>query len=224
VNRLSNRYLMPAAALLLVAAGAVGWLTQNPRRVDPCARPGALAVTSLIPGATHLRVKKQASTGSQVLWTEGTFTNPLSAEQPFHYQMVRSYSLLHQASRPVNLVSETIDAEHHRVVHVEAAGQQIPVHLVEDYTKQPHRLIAYFHIYGLEPSEQPLASHLGHFATVIGKGTPVLTTVVVDGVIHRKGLEVATEASLSWLVGSFEFFDRFCSDDRPTSDDDTPDS
>lgn len=196
----------------MAAAAGVGVISENPRHIDPCLRPGALAATTLIPKARHLLTRDSSEEHETLLWAEGNFDNPLSDDAPFTYRLVRSHDLLYVASRPVNLISETIDGERHRVKTIEVDGVEVPIHVVEDYTKVPNLLIAYFHLYGLEPAEDPVSNHLTHFGDVILGGTPAITTVIVDGPITRAGLEEAEAEATEFLSGVYRFIDEYCSE------------
>lgn len=209
---LSTRYRRSLLLLLMGAAAGVGFISENPRHVDPCLRPGALAATTLIPGARHLMTRPSSGLHETLLWAEGNFDNPLSEEAPFTYRVVRSHDLLYLASRPVNLISDSIDGERHRVKTIDVDGTELPIHVVEDYTKVPNLLIAYFHLYGLEPAEDPVSNHLGHFVDVIAGGTPAVTTVIVNGPITRLGLEDAEADATEFLASTYRFIDEYCSE------------
>ncbi|MCP5066421.1 MAG: hypothetical protein GY946_07625, partial [bacterium] len=167
--QVTTRHRKAMAFLLFVAAACMIWTKENPRRFDPCRQPAAISVTSLISGSTH-KGSRNSNREDVTLWVEGTFENPLSNEAPFRYQIIRSYDLLHQSARPVNLVSDKIDAEHHRVENLEIDGQTVPVHIVEDYTTTPNRLIAYLHIHGIDPTESLFSDQLGRLPEIVRTG------------------------------------------------------
>ncbi|MCP5059198.1 MAG: hypothetical protein GY937_21035 [bacterium] len=210
MSLLSRRFVLAIAGLLGVTAILVAILTVRPHRFDPCAHPQTLSVTSLIPGAKHLETKELGPDSRYLMRTEGTFSNPISRKAPFEYEIVRSFDVLNMALRPVTLVAPQIDAEHHRLESIDVDGTSIPVHIVEDFTKQPPQLIAYIQAYGLTPSSNPMASHLLNFLGVLRHGTPAVTTVIVNGPITRAGQPEAEESALRWLGDSWKFIERFC--------------
>ncbi len=209
MSPISTRLRAPALLLLLLAASAVTALAAHPHWTDPCANPEALAVTSLIPGARHVG-SREIDRADVTLWVRGEFPHPLPGAAPFRYQIVRSHDLLRASMRPVRLVDQKIDAEHHRVEWVEVEDQRLPIHLVLDYTRSPSLLIAYLQIYGNRPSANPMWTHLGGLATVLRDGAPPVTTLILSGAVLRSRAPEVEEAAIHWLSEAWRFYDRFC--------------
>lgn len=218
MNLLSRRFAIAIAGMLGVTALVVAALTARPHRHDPCARPEVLSVSSLIPGARHTRTRDPDPKDRFSLWVEGTFANLLSAKDPFQYRIVRSYNVLGASLNPTNLVAPHTDAEHHRMESIEMDGTSIPVHVVEDYTKHPPQLIAYFQMYGVTPVSNPIATHLRSFRNVLRYGTPPVTTVIVNGPMTRADRPEVEEKVLAWLGGAWQFIDRFCAPTKKAPD------
>ncbi len=210
MNMLSRRFVITIAAILGVSGATMAWFTIHPHQQDPCQNPGALEITSLIPGARHLRIRTDLPEAA-ILWAEGEFTNPLADQHPYRYQIVRGFNTLRISTHPVSYVANDVDGEVQRTIQVEVDGQSLSIHVVEDFTRSPPRLIAYLQIYGTTPTASPIGSHLRNLRAVLSHGTQPVTTVIVDGLVTRKGLPEAEKAISEWIGGAWTFIDRFCS-------------
>lgn len=209
MNLLSRRFLVAITALLGVCAATMTWFTLHPYRQDPCVRADTLGVTFLIPNSRHLRLRTELPE-DVVLWAEGRFANPLSEANPFRYQIVRGYGTLRRSTHPVSLVDNDVDAESHRITVLEVGKASLPIHIVEDFTRSPPRVIAYLQIHGTTPTESPITAHLSNLGAVLREGAQPVTTIIVDGLITRQGMPETEKALLDWFGGAWTFFDRFC--------------
>ena len=205
----SIRHLLPGALLVAVAAVCVAWLEVEPHQVDPCERPGELALVHQIPGA---RAPEPVDFGSPelILRARSTLDNPFSLGEPMRFQLVRSFDVLTMSGRPVSLVSQKIEAENHRLVERRVGDTLLPVHIVEDHTRSPSLLVAYFHVYGNRPVAYPLTEQLSQVPEVLRSGSPAISTWIISAATDRLSQRDVEAKALAWVDSAWSFHRQRC--------------
>jgi len=207
VSSLSKRF---ASALIILLGLALVPLFLLPLRADlvePCASPDALLATSQIRESVPSG-QREGTTAFQ--WSEGTVANPLHADYPLQFQIIRSYEGRRLYERPVSVTPIKIQPESHVIEQVETARGSIPVHFVVDGTTRPIGMAGYLVVDGLEPVRSPVLRQLWRGLPRLLTGRPPITLMIVSGSVSPRNQPVLEERMQSWLVDAWEYFDRVC--------------
>jgi hypothetical protein len=218
-----------AAALLLLSAAAAALqltLLGGARGEDPCAAPGALKATSLIPGTVALGERLEALTQSTIQWSEGEVANPVPARPPMRFQIVRSFDARSLYANPLALAAPELAApssagaselqlqpEELRVLVVPDGAAGVPIHIAWDHTEAPRgpsRMVAWLFLFDNVPVRSPLAAQLAS-APSLALGGPRPLTLITISALASEGTAARVEAAAAaWLVRAWDYAARVC--------------
>jgi len=232
VIRLSQRF----AVALLALAGATATLQhtvlRGARGEDPCASPGAIKATSLIPGTTALGERLEALDADVIQWSEGEVANPVVAKLPMRFQIVRSFDAPELYVEPLGYAALQdpqlagggpsavataaqlhLQPEDVRVREVVVGGVALPIHVAWDHTEAPRgpsRLVAWFFVFDNEPVRSPLSSQLANALSLAVGGPRPLTLVTVSALASGETAPQVEDAASAWLAHAWTYVARSC--------------
>jgi hypothetical protein len=230
--RISTRFAGALLVLLGAAAALRVGVLRHARGEDPCAAPGAIRATSLIPGTTALGERLEALDTQTFQWSEGEVANPVFAKLPMQFQIVRSYdapwlygSPLALATWPRREPSAPGPAEEHlreaalqpeelRVREADAGGRsQLPIRVAWDHTEAPlgpSRLVAWFFLFDNKPVRSPLAAQLAASFGLALRGPRPLTLVTISALATEQTTGPVEDAAVAWLEDAWSYIARSC--------------
>jgi hypothetical protein len=232
VIHLSQRF----AAALLALAGAAATLQhtvlRGARGEDPCASPGAIKATSLIPGTTALGERLEALDADVIQWSEGEVANPVLAKLPMRFQIVRSFDAPALYVNPLGYAAlqdprltagghdevpataeQQLQPEELRVREASVGGVALPIHMAWDHTQAPRgpsRLVAWFFVFDNEPVRSPLSSQLEHALSLAAGGPRPLTLVTISALASGGTAGEVEAAASAWLENAWAYIARSC--------------
>jgi hypothetical protein len=208
VTLLSTRHARALVALLALALAAAGAQVLRPRRVDPCANPETLRVTSMIPGSVAEGERMERRGKVVIQWSEGRLEGAGGSRAPTRFQIVRAFGSFLLYLSPLQLLEENVEASDVEMRTLETAAGPIDVHLESARMKDQMAFVAYFYADGTEPVAHPFASKaLGSFGEMLAGREP-LSLFAVTG--YALSLEEARRRAETWLGAAFEHFDAAC--------------
>jgi hypothetical protein len=222
VIALSRRF---AAGLLLLSGAAAALqltLLRDARGEDPCAAPGALKATSLIPGSVALGERLEELGPSTIQWSEGEVAHPLAGRPPMRFQIVRSFDARSLYANPLALAAPEVvgtsgelqlQPEELRVRVAGDGGAGIPIHVAWDHTEAPRgpsRLVAWLFVFDNAPVRSPLAAQLASAPSLALRGTRPLTLIAISALATEDSAVRVEDAAVAWLVSAWEYAARAC--------------
>lgn len=206
----SRRFLLPIAALAL-ACGVVVWPRWlQPRSVDPCAHPDVLTVTALIPGSRPDKERRDKLDADHIQWSEGRINDPQFPRDPLVFRIVRSYSVLKAAERPLALLPEPLEPESVHLEWVEVPGGPLPVHVVRSAGQQSMQIAAYAFVFGNEPIASPFAAQLRGMLRELRDGRRPLTVLLAGGRATFDTAPYRDELAKRWIAAAWEHYRGMC--------------
>ena len=206
----STRYVWPIVALALVAGAVVWprWLA--PTRVDPCAHPEVLGVTGLIPGTQPEGERRERRSADIVQWSEGRVVDEKYPRDPLLFRIVRSYSVLKAAERPLGLMPKVLEPETVRMESLAAADGPLPVRVVRSSGHESFQIVAYFFAFGNEPVLHPFVAQLGGLFRELVHGRRPLTVFLAGGAATPESATHREELALRWLGAAWQHYRGMC--------------
>jgi hypothetical protein len=232
VIRLSQRFAVALLALAGTTAAVQHTAMRGARGEDPCASPGALKATSLIPGTTALGERLEALDADVIQWSEGEVANPVFARVPMRFQIVRSFAAPELYVEPLGYAALQdprmaaggpsamatsgelhLQPEELRVREVVVGGAALPIHVAWDHTEAPRgpsRLVAWLFVFDNEPVRSPLSSQLENALSLAVGGPRPLTLVTVSALASRERAAQVEDAASAWLGQAWTYVARSC--------------
>lgn len=207
---LSTRFVVPVVVLAL-ACGAIVWPRWlQPQRVDPCAHPDVLGVTGLIPGSRPEGERRERRSDDIIQWSEGRIPDERFPRDPLLFRIVRNYSVLKAAERPLGLMPKVVEPETVRLEHIDAAGGPLPVHVVRTTGRQAFHVVAYLYAYGNEPVAEPFLSQLGGVFGELRSGRRPLTIFLAGGAATAGSAAHRESLALRWIASAWQHYREMC--------------
>lgn len=206
----STRFVVPVVVLAL-ACGAIVWpLWLRPHRVDPCAHPDVLGVTGLIPGSQPEGERRDRRSDDIIQWSEGRIPDERFPRDPLLFRIVRSYSALKAAERPLGLMPKVVEPELVRIEHIDAPGGPLPVHVVRTTGRQAFQVVAYLYAYGNEPVAEPFLAQLGGVFRELRYGRRPLTVILAGGAATVETATHRESLALRWIASAWQHYREMC--------------
>ena len=206
----SARFLVPVIALALLSLGVVWPRWLRPQRVDTCAHPDVVNVTGLIPGSRPEGERRERLSADNIQWSEGRIPDPGDEKDPLVYRMVRSYSVLKAAERPLMLMPTPVEPEAVWLESLDAPGGPLPVHVVRTSGRDAFHVVAYFFAFGNEPVEHPFLAQLDGALRELREGRRPLTVFLAGGTATAETLDHRRELALRWLADAWQHYRGMC--------------
>jgi hypothetical protein len=232
VIRLSRRFAVTLFLLAGAAAALRLTVLRGARGEDPCASPGAIKATSLIPGTTALGERLETLDADTIQWSEGEVANPVLAKLPMRFQIVRSFDATELYVNPLGYaapqgptrttngqVAEALPAEPSlqpeelRVREAGRGGGVLPIHIAWDHTEAPSgpsRLVAWYFVFDNEPVRAPLSSQLENALNLAAGGPRPLTLVTISALASEQTAAQVEDAAVAWLESAWVYIARAC--------------
>lgn len=206
----STRFVVPMVALAL-ACGAIVWPRWlQPQRVDPCAHADVLGVTGLIAGSKPEGERRENRSDDVIQWSEGRIPDERFPRDPMMFRIVRNYSVLKAAERPLGLLPKTVEPEAVRIEHIDAPGGPLPVHMVRTTGRGVFYVVAYVFVFGNEPVAEPFLAQLrGAFRELLHGRRP-LTLIFAAGMATPETAAHREELALRWIASAWEHYRAMC--------------
>ena len=206
----STRFVIPILALAL-ASGAIVWPRWlRPQRVDPCAHPDVLGVTGLIPGSEPEGERRDRRSDDIIQWSEGRIPDERFPRDPMLFRIVRSYSVLKAAERPLGLMPKVVEPETVRIENLDVPGGPVPVHVVRTSGREAFYVVAYFYAFGNEPVAQPFLAQLAGAWRELWNGRRPLTVFLVGGAATAETAAHREELALRWIGSAWQHYRGMC--------------
>jgi len=212
----STRFVPHIAALSMLTVAVVWMSWLSPKRADPCAHPDVLTVTGLIPGSKPEGERKERLNDDIVQWSEGLVTDTRLPRDPLRFRIVRSYSVLKAAERPLALLQNALEPETIRVESVEAIGGPLPIHVVRTTGVTTFHLVAYLYLFGNDPVSHPFAAQLRGALRDLRAGHRPLTVILAGGTATQDTVEAREELAVRWVASAWQHYRSMCIE-RPGS-------
>ncbi len=227
--RVSTRFAGVLIALLGAAAALRVGVLHEARGEDPCAAPGAMKATSLIPGTVALGERLESLGADTIQWSEGEVPNPSFPKLPMQFQIVRSYDAPWIYGRPLSFAAWppsvrpeagegtrreiAMQTEDLRIRETSVNGATLPIHVAWDHTEAPlgpSRLVAWLYVFDNVPVRSPLAAQLrGAVGLALGGPRP-LTLVTVSALASEPTRQPVEDAAVAWLGDAWAYVARAC--------------
>jgi len=200
-----------AAAAMLLAAGALTLIISRDRSYqETCAHPERLPEITRARGYLPRGRMKAKQTASLIAWAQGQVPADGSDRPPIEYWSIRSVRPPEIYERPIRFIGGKHAPELHDLVVRETAQGPLPIHVLEDYTTQPGTIIAYMLIYGTEPTDNALRTHVAHLWETITGGQVPLTLLMVRTRANARTAGAARTRALDAVEGAWAHFAAAC--------------
>jgi hypothetical protein len=227
VIQLATRFAAAAALLAGAALALRVGVLHGARGADPCAAPGAMKATSLIPGSVALGEKLEELDADTIQWSEGDVANPVFPALPMRFQIVRSYHATRLYVNPLEFAAldalglarsrsseAPLQPEELRVRTVAGAGDRaLPIHVAWDHTEAPRgpsRLVAWFFAFDNQPVRSPLAAQLASAPSLAIGGPRPLTLVSLSALATEESAPRVEDAAAAWLTDAWRYVASAC--------------
>jgi hypothetical protein len=179
------------------------------RRVEDCARPGALLKLGRLPasGAVAERYEKYDLDIRQ--WTEIDL-RPQRPGMRLRGAMIRSFRPIELYTRPPTRILGPIEAGQRRVEWVELDGERLPIQTIHDSSQGRNSLASWLFVYGNEPVEHPIWHQIRTAPQQVWSGTRPLTLLLVAGPVNPEHREQARALAERWLVDAYRLHRQAC--------------
>ena len=206
----STRFVIPIVVLALMC-GAIVWPRWlRPQRVDPCAHPDVLGVTGLIPGSQPEGERRDRRSDDIIQWSEGRIPDESFPHDPMLFRIVRSYSVLKAAERPLGLMPTVVEPEAVRLERIDAPGGPLPVHVVRTTGREAFHVVAYLYAFGNEPVAQPFVAQLTGAFRELRNGRRPLTVFLAGGTATAETAPHREELALHWIASAWQHYRGMC--------------
>jgi hypothetical protein len=207
---ISTRFVIPIVVLAL-AGGAIVWPSWlRPHRADPCAHPDVLGVTALIPGSQPEGERRDQRSDDVIQWSEGRIPDERFPRDPLLFRIVRNYSVLKAAERPLAFIPKVGEPETTRIERVDAPGGPLPVHVVRTSGREAFHVVAFLYAFGNEPVAQPFVAQLTGAFRELWHGRRPLTVFIVGGDATPETARHREEVALRWITAAWQHYRSMC--------------
>lgn len=215
MTALASRYNLALLLLLGLAVALWAFWSRSPSRAEPCAEPGLLAVTSLIPGSRPLGEHMEGRSEDVIQWSEGELAvdGDGSRDAPLRFQIIRFYGSPRKMLRPYSLVEDLhFEADHSAKRQVDTVAGPVGIQVLYQKSSGPSGIVAYFYAQDGDAFSNAFLRLIASAPTQLLHGARPITLFVVSGPARR--IEPAVERAVEWLSGAWVHYRRACTEAR----------
>ena len=207
---LSSRYVAGIAALAILAALPVAVHSRGRLDSDDCKDPGALRATLLIRGSRPEFSDKELPP-RELMLSEGTIEPPPGpSSPPLRFAVQRGFEPARVTSRPDWMVVKRLEAQSEELRVLERGNVRLPVHWLEERTRELPTFAGYLYVYENQPVESPYNAILASALRRLVGGARPVTVFVVGGSVPPPYAEAARRQAEDWLFAAWDHFRAVC--------------